>query len=87
MILVDASAWVEYLRGTGSSTHHKLRSLISDGARLATTDAVRVEVLCGARDESHAGQLRRLLNALDHHGVLGTDLDVIRGLTGLKLEE
>ncbi|TFH65219.1 MAG: PIN domain nuclease, partial [Gemmatimonadales bacterium] len=75
MILVDTSAWVEYLRGTGSSTHHRLRSLISEGVPLATTDPVRMEILCGARDEPHAEQLRRMLNALDHHGVLGADFD------------
>ena len=75
MILVDTSVWVEFLRGTGSSTHHKLRSLISDGVRLATTDPIRMEILCGARDDAHAGQLRRMLNALDHRGALGTDFD------------
>ena len=75
MILVDTSAWVEYLRGTGSPTHQKLRALIFDGARLATTDPIRMEILCGARDKSHAGQLRRMLNALDHRGAMGTDFD------------
>lgn len=75
MILPDTSAWVEYLRGTGSATHQRLRELISEGAPLATTDPVRMEILCGARDEAHAKQLRRMLNALDHHCVQGTDFD------------
>ena len=75
MILVDSSAWVEYLRGTGSLTHHRLRSLISDGARLATTDPIRMEILCGARDEMHARHLRMLLNALDHRAASGADFE------------
>jgi len=75
VILVDSSAWVEYLRGTGSSTHRKLRSLIADGARLATTDPIRMEILCGARDETHAKRLRQLLNALHHRPVCGTDFE------------
>ena len=75
MILVDSSAWVEYLRGTGSPAHHRLRSLIADGAPLATTDPIRMEILCGARDEGHERQLRQMLNALHHRGVSGVDFE------------
>ncbi len=60
-MLVDTSAWVEYLRATGSVTHQRLRGLLQDGASLHTTDVVVMEVLAGARDPAHAGRLRRLL--------------------------
>lgn len=61
VILVDTSAWVEYLRKTGSDSHIRLRLLIATEAELAITDAVRLEVLAGARDDIHERRLRRLL--------------------------
>ncbi len=60
MTLADTSAWIEFLRGTGSVTNHRLRSLL-ENEELALTDAVLMEVLAGARDEAHARKLRRLL--------------------------
>ena len=59
MILIDTSAWVEYLRGTGSKTARQVRGLLAGD--LATTEPVRMEVLAGARDEHHLIELRRLL--------------------------
>ena len=59
MFLVDTSAWIEYLRDTGSPTCIRVGELSS--ADLATCDVVRMEVLAGARDELHQRDLRRLL--------------------------
>jgi predicted nucleic acid-binding protein len=59
LILIDTSAWVEFLRGTGSTVCERVDELL--GARIATCDAVRMEVLAGARDDEHLQQLRRLL--------------------------
>lgn len=61
MILVDTSAWVEYLRATGSDAAGHVRSLISTDASLATCDVIRMEVLAGARDRAHLADLRALL--------------------------
>jgi hypothetical protein len=61
VILVDTSAWVEYLRATGSRVHEEVRKLIEREAELATTDPVVMEVLAGARDEDHSRDLRRFL--------------------------
>ncbi len=61
MILVDTSAWVEYLRGTGSRVHRRVRELIEPEERLAVTEVVVMEVLAGARDDAHLERLRRLL--------------------------
>ena len=59
MILVDSSAWIEFLRNTGSTVCMLVdEMLVGD---IAICDAVRMEVLAGARDESHLNQLRRLL--------------------------
>lgn len=75
MILVDTSAWVEFLRGSGSPIHRRVRSLVAEGGPLATTDPVVMELLAGARDEVHAAQLQRMLAALEHRSVQGADFE------------
>ena len=59
MILIDTSAWVEFLRDTGSPICERVDMLLA--SRIATCDAVRMEVLAGARDQDHLRQLRALL--------------------------
>ncbi len=59
MILVDTSAWIEYLRDTGSPACLRVGELL--GADLATCDVIRMELLAGARDEQHRRDLRRLV--------------------------
>lgn len=59
MILIDTSAWVEFLRDTGSPACQRVDELLAGD--IATCDAIRMEVLSGARDEQHLQQLRRLL--------------------------
>jgi len=61
VILADTSAWVEYLRATGSRVHRTLRKVLEAEERLATTEVVVMEVLAGARDDAHEDRLRRLL--------------------------
>jgi predicted nucleic acid-binding protein len=60
VILVDTSAWVEFLRGTGSDANIRVRNLL-ERDEIATTDVVLMELLAGARDESHRDGLRSLL--------------------------
>lgn len=59
MILVDTSAWVEFLRDTGSAVCDEVDRLLRGD--IAVCDPVRMEVLAGARDEGHLRQLRGLL--------------------------
>ena len=59
MILIDTSAWVEFLRDTGSPVCRRVDELLDSD--MATCDPVRMEVLAGARDERHLRDLRRLL--------------------------
>ena len=59
MILIDTSAWVEFLRGTGSPTCDRVDELLA--VDIATCDAIRMEILAGARDEAHLRDLRGLL--------------------------
>ena len=59
MILIDTSAWIEFLRDTGSPVCQRVDDLLA--AEIATCDAVRMELLSGARDDQHLQQLRRLV--------------------------
>jgi predicted nucleic acid-binding protein len=64
--MVDTSAWTEYLRGTGSGTHFRLRELLAADHALGTTDVVHMELLAGSRNETEDLQLRRMLAAMEH---------------------
>jgi predicted nucleic acid-binding protein len=64
VILLDSSAWVEFLRATGSPIHLHVRSALEGEAELASTDVVVMEILAGARDEADRDRLRRLLYGL-----------------------
>ena len=59
MILIDTSAWVEFLRDTGSPTCERVDALLEQ--EVAICDPIRMEVLAGARNEQHLLQLRRLI--------------------------
>lgn len=62
MVLLDTSAWVEYLRKTGSRTNVRVRELIASHGPIATTDVVILELLSGARDPRTKDQIWGLLN-------------------------
>jgi predicted nucleic acid-binding protein len=59
MILIDTSAWIEFLRDTGSRVCERVDEALE--GEIAICDAICMEVLAGARDEQHLSQLRRLL--------------------------
>lgn len=73
MTLVDTSAWVEYLRPTGSTSHLAVRRILDRDEPAYTTDVVVMEVLAGARDDDHRDRLRRLLARCEHVPVEGLD--------------
>lgn len=59
MILIDTSAWIEFLRDTDSPVCNRVDELLEE--EIAVCDPIRMEVLAGARNEAHLHQLRRLL--------------------------
>jgi predicted nucleic acid-binding protein len=65
VILADTSAWVEYLRATGSPVHLRLRELIDAEGDLRTSEVVMMELLAGATTPEGVAQLRRLLGRFD----------------------
>lgn len=62
MLLLDTSAWIEYLRDTGSEVCEKVACLIDAEAAMATTDVVILELLSGIRQGQHRQQIWGLLN-------------------------
>lgn len=71
MILVDSSAWIEFLRATGSRAHLRLRLALERGEALASTDVIVMEILAGARNDNDRDRLRRLLYGVDFLAVEG----------------
>ena len=64
MIVIDTSAWIEFLRDTGSPVCKLVdRSLNKE---IAVSDPIRMELLAGARNEQHLEQLRGLLARYTH---------------------
>lgn len=59
MILVDTSAWIEYLRDGDVVIADRVEDLLREGAAL--TEPVLMELLAGARSSRHHEQLRSLL--------------------------
>lgn len=78
MILVDTSAWVEFLRDTGSPVCQRVDDLLDDD--IATCHPVRMELLSGARDEAHLTDLRRLLARASLLSTRPTDYEQAAGL-------
>jgi predicted nucleic acid-binding protein len=64
VIVVDSSAWVEFLQPWGTAVHLTLRRLLDERADLAVTEIVVMEVLAGARSEPERAALRSRLLAL-----------------------
>lgn len=61
MIVVDSSAWVEFLRRTGSPVNEALRTALATGAALGVVDVVRLEILAGATTDEQVVSVSRLL--------------------------
>ena len=59
MILVDTSAWIEFLRDSASPVCERVEEVLAHD--IAVADPIRMEVLAGARNEQHLIQLKRLL--------------------------
>ena len=73
MILVDTSAWIEFLRDTGSTACNAVDDLL--GGDLAICDAISMEILTGARNEQHLAQLRGLLARATLLPIIAEDYD------------
>lgn len=61
MALIDTSAWIEYLRDTGSPVCERVTVVLSRDEEFTTCHPVRMEILMGARDDAHLTRLSGLL--------------------------
>ena len=72
MLIADTSAWVEWLRQTGSPTNVAFRQALGDDL-VVLLEPVKAELLTGARDRAEVGTLRRLLETVDFELVYPLD--------------
>lgn len=73
MIFIDTSAWIEFLRNTSSPACNEVDRLLT--SEIAICDVVAMELLAGARDESHMAQLRGLIGRTTVFPVLTIDYE------------
>jgi predicted nucleic acid-binding protein len=65
MYLVDSSAWIEYLRRTGSRADVQVTEMVERQSPTAgVTEPVIMELLAGARDSADFRSIRRLTSAM-----------------------
>ena len=57
----DTSAWVEYLRGTGSPANIAHKRAVTAEDELGVVDVVRMELLAGAGSDEQGVTVSRLL--------------------------
>ena len=72
-IVVDTSAWIDFLRNTGSPTCDAVEELLASSITIC--DVISMEVLAGARDEQHLRQLRSLLARASLAPITPSDYD------------
>lgn len=63
MILVDTSAWIDFLRGSGHLAHLTLKRHLTQRSPIATTEVVIMELLAGTRSRREHSRLRARLLA------------------------
>lgn len=64
-VLIDTSAWIEYLRATGSAAAVEVRRLLSEEPHsVVMCEPIVMELLSGATDDRTHSALERLANGL-----------------------
>ena len=71
-VLADTSAWIEYLRRTGSPANIAVRRLLAS-QELLVTDVVTLELMAGARDDADELRLEALLATAEATPVIPED--------------
>lgn len=64
MILVDTSAWIEFLRASGHPAHRTLKHHLMRREAIATTEPVVMELLAGASTPAELARLRTRLHSV-----------------------
>lgn len=64
-LLVDTSAWIEFLQATGTVVHLRLAEAIESEVPIVVPEVVRMELLIGGTSEDWAARRRQMLGAFD----------------------
>lgn len=86
MILVDSSVWIDQLRGRNTPATEKLQRAAADEP-LLIGDLILLEILQGAKDDSHAAEIERALRQYAIVPLLGADLAVRAARNYRRLRE
>ena len=78
-MLIDSSALIDYIRSADTDAAVRVRAII-DLSRAATTDVVIMEILAGARDDKHLGQLDSIVRTFEHLPVHAEDFEYAAAL-------
>lgn len=84
MIVVDSTAWIDFLRGEATPQAAKLDSLLG-AVPLAIGDLILAEVLQGCSSDKEFNEVRRTLSALHFVNLGGIDLAVQAAMNCRKL--
>ena len=69
-VLIDTSAWIDYLRGADTATTRLVRKILLDpDNEVLSCEPIAMELLAGAGDESRFRKLEMLVNGLASLGV------------------
>jgi predicted nucleic acid-binding protein len=64
-VVVDTSAWIEFLQSTGSAVHRRLVEAVDSETTIVVPEVVRMELLIGGTSEDWAVRRRRMLDTFD----------------------
>jgi hypothetical protein len=59
--LVDSSSWIEFLRGTESDSHIKLRTYFDLTTEVAISEVIAMELLAGVRDPAEEAAVDQII--------------------------
>lgn len=71
LILIDASAWIEFFRGTGSKYQSAVHDLVADGADFGLADVTILELLQGIKNDAAFDQVKHDLSYLPVYASAG----------------
>jgi predicted nucleic acid-binding protein len=69
LIVPDTSAWIEFLRGSGSRADHLITDLLGEPDRLVVTGPVLLEVLSGMNRPAERERVRDALGSCAYEAV------------------
>ena len=73
MILIDTSAFIEFLNHTGSPFDKEIENLINSDEELALAEITITEILQGIKDDKYFNEIKNSLTAFPIYSLKSTD--------------